>query len=201
MLRSLSMIAVGMSMALSVACSEGLPSPSGTRGQSQQSGFTPALTPQQSGTRQRFFAVSPVNARVVWASADSGTFAVTTDGGANWRSAMVPGANELQFRDVEGVSETVAYLLSAGEGANNRIYKTEDGGISWELQFQAGDDPRFFYDCFDFWTPNRGITFADAVDGRFPVLETTDGKRWRDMAIGCPRLTRVRVVLLRAARA
>jgi photosystem II stability/assembly factor-like uncharacterized protein len=185
MLRLLSMISAVTSTALSVACSE-VPSPTGTRAQSQQSGFTPALTPQQSGTRQRFFAVSPVNARVVWASADSGTFAVTTDGGANWRSAMVPGANELQFRDVEGVSETVAYLLSAGEGANNRIYKTEDGGISWELQFQAGDDPRFFYDCFDFWTPNRGITFADAVDGRFPVIETSDGKRWRDVGDQLP---------------
>ena len=186
MLRLLSMIAAGLSTALSVACSESLSSPSGSRGQSRQSEFTPALTRQESGTRQRFFAVSPVNARVVWASADSGTFAVTMDGGANWRSAVVPGARELQFRDVEGVSETVAYLLSAGEGANNRIYKTEDGGASWELQFQAGDDPRSFYDCFDFWTPSRGITFADALDGRFPVIETTDGKKWRDMGDRLP---------------
>jgi photosystem II stability/assembly factor-like uncharacterized protein len=186
MLRLLTMIAAGLSTALSVACSESLSSPSGSRGQSRQSGFSPALTPQESGTSQRFFAVSPVNARVVWASADSGTFAVTVDGGANWRSAVVPGASELQFRDVEGVSETVAYLLSAGEGANNRIYKTEDGGASWALQFQAGKDPRFFYDCFDFWTPSRGIAFADALDGRFPVIETTDGKKWRDMGDRLP---------------
>jgi photosystem II stability/assembly factor-like uncharacterized protein len=175
-----------MSTALSVACSGALPSPSGTRGESRPSGFTPALTPQNSGTKQRFFAVSPVNARVVWASADSGTFAVTTDGGASWRSAVVPGASELQFRDVEGVSETIAYLLSAGEGANNRIYKTEDGGTSWALQFQAGNDALFFYDCFDFWTANRGITFADAVDGRFPVIETTDGTTWRDIGDRLP---------------
>jgi photosystem II stability/assembly factor-like uncharacterized protein len=186
MLRLLSMIVAGLSTALNVACSESLSSPSGSRGQSRQSGFTPALTPQESGSRQRFFAVSSVNARVVWASADSGTFAVTTDGGAKWRSAVVPGARELQFRDVEGVSETVAYLLSAGEGANNRIYKTEDGGATWQLQFQAGNDPRFFYDCFDFWSPSRGITFADALDGRFPAIETTDGKTWRDMGDRLP---------------
>jgi photosystem II stability/assembly factor-like uncharacterized protein len=186
MLRFPSIVVGLMCSALGVACSGGLPAPSGTRGESRPSGFTPALTPQNSGTTQRFFAVSPVNARVVWASADSGTWAVTTDGGANWRSAVVPGASELQFRDVEGVSETVAYLLSAGEGANNRIYKTEDGGTSWELQFQAGNDSRFFYDCFDFWTPNRGITFADAVDGRFPVIETTDGKSWQDIGDGLP---------------
>jgi photosystem II stability/assembly factor-like uncharacterized protein len=85
------------------------------------------------------------------------------------------------------VSERVAYLLSAGEGANNRIYKTEDGGRTWTLQFRAGADPRFFYDCFDFWSPDRGITFADAIDGRFPVIKTTNGETWRDIGDQLPR--------------
>jgi photosystem II stability/assembly factor-like uncharacterized protein len=154
--------------------------------ESRQSPSTPTLTPQQSGTTQRFFAVSPVNARVVWASAAGGTYALTTNGGDTWRSRVVPGAEALQFRDVHGVSEREAYLLSAGEGANNRIYKTEDGGDTWRLQFQAGADPRFFYDCFDFWTPNRGITFADGIDGRFPVIKTTNGRTWRDIGNQLP---------------
>jgi photosystem II stability/assembly factor-like uncharacterized protein len=154
--------------------------------QSRQSPPSPTLTPQESGTTQRFFAVSPVNARVVWASAAGGTFAVTTDGGDTWHSGVVPGAEALQFRDVEGVSAKEAYLLSAGEGAANRIYKTEDGGATWSLQFQAGDDARFFYDCFDFWTPTRGITFADGVDGRFPVIETSDGESWEDVGDQLP---------------
>ena len=80
------------------------------------------------------------------------------------------------------MSARVAYLLSAGEGPDNRVYKTEDGGETWELQFQAGADPRFFYDCFDFWTPNRGITFADGIDGSFPIIQTSDGgKHWRSL--------------------
>ena len=54
-------------------------------------------------------------------------------------------------------------------------------GTTWELQFQAGDDPRFFYDCFDFWTTKRAITYADAIEGRFPVIRTTDGETWRDI--------------------
>ena len=65
----------------------------------------PTLTPQNSGTTQGLIAVSPVNKRVVWASGRGGTFTVTTDGGATWRSGVVPGAESLQFRDVEGVSE------------------------------------------------------------------------------------------------
>ena len=140
----------------------------------------PTLTPQQSGTVNRLQAVSPVNAKVVWASGVGGTFALTTDGGAHWRSRVVAGAETLQFRDVEGVSEKVAYLLSAGVGTDSRIYKTEDGGDTWTLQFQ-NQDPNGFYDCFAFFTPRRGITMADSVDGRFPVIRTTDGRTWKDI--------------------
>ena len=146
----------------------------------------PTLTPQQSGTVNRLQAVSPVNAKVVWASGVGGTFALTTDGGAHWRSRVVAGAETLQFRDVEGVSEKVAYLLSAGVGTDSRIYKTEDGGDTWTLQFQ-NQDPNGFYDCFAFFTPRRGITMADSVDGRFPVIRTTDGRTWKDIGNNLPR--------------
>jgi photosystem II stability/assembly factor-like uncharacterized protein len=177
-------LAVGA--AVTLACSEAPTSTQGVSMESRQAPAGPTLTAQTSGTMQRFFAVSPVNARVVWASAAGGTFALTTNGGRTWRSGVVPGAGTLQFRDVHGVSERVAYLLSAGEGSNNRIYKTEDGGDTWTLQFQAGPEAHFFYDCFDFWTPNRGITFADAVGNRFPVIKTTNGEDWRDIGDQLP---------------
>jgi photosystem II stability/assembly factor-like uncharacterized protein len=195
MLRLLSLVVAGLgATALTLSCTDEPTSgsmPAGGTGMQSApaAAFTPTLTTQTSGTTQRFFAVSPVNDRVVWASAAGGTFAKTTDGGATWvsRLANVPGAATLQFRDVHAVSERIAYLLSAGEGLANRIYKTEDGGETWELQFQAGADPRFFYDCFDFWTPNRGITFADGIDGRFPVVRTSDGgETWRDIANRLP---------------
>ena len=60
--------------------------------------------------------MSPVNSRVVWASGVGGTYVLTTDGGTTWKAGVVPGAEALQFRDVEGVSEKVAYLLAAGVG-------------------------------------------------------------------------------------
>ena len=58
-----------------------------------QAAAPPTLTPQDSGTTQSLIAVSPVNKRVVWASGRAGTFAVTTNGGATWRSGVVPGAS------------------------------------------------------------------------------------------------------------
>jgi photosystem II stability/assembly factor-like uncharacterized protein len=145
----------------------------------------PTVTPQQSGTLNRLQAVSPVSPRVVWASGVGGTYALTTDGGATWQPGVVPGAETLQFRDVEGVSARVAYLLAAGVGTDSRIYKTENGGQSWSLQFQ-NEDPNGFYDCFAFWTQKRGITMADAIGDRFPVVRTTDGTTWQDIGDQLP---------------
>src|SRR6476660_3844698 len=86
----------------------------------------PTLTPQNSGTTNGLIAVSPVNPQVVWASGRAGTFVVTTDGGNTWKAGVVPGAELLQFRDVEGVSAKVAYLQSigvSGDPTDFRIYK------------------------------------------------------------------------------
>src|SRR5882672_5982802 len=146
----------------------------------------PTLTPQNSGTTQGLIAVSPVNARVVWASGRGGTFVVTTDGGKHWKAGVVPGAEALQFRDVQGVSERVAYLQSIGDNPTDfRIYKTVDGGANWTMQFQ-NQNPSAFYDCFAFWTPKRGISHSDSVNGVFPDLRTTDGTTWQDISSNMP---------------
>ncbi|HTE53346.1 MAG TPA: hypothetical protein VK698_20970 [Kofleriaceae bacterium] len=143
------------------------------------------MTRQESGTHRRLQAISPVDARVVWASGVGGTYALTTDGGATWRSRVVPGAEALEFRDVHGVSERVAYLLAAGDGSRSRIYLTTDGGDSWALLFQNRDLARFC-DCFAFWSPTRGVVMADSVGGRFPLIATTDGRSWSEIGDRLP---------------
>jgi photosystem II stability/assembly factor-like uncharacterized protein len=146
----------------------------------------PTITPQNSGTTEGLIAVSPVNPRVVWASGRGGAFVLTTDGGQTWKAGVVPGAETLQFRDVQGVSEKVAYLMSIGSNATDfRIYKTEDGGATWTMQFQ-NQNPNAFYDCFSFWTPKRGIAHSDSVNGVFPDLRTTDGMTWQDISANMP---------------
>jgi len=146
----------------------------------------PKLTPQKSGTTQLLIAVSPVNSRVVWAAGTGGTYVVTTDGGETWNAGVVPGANTLQFRDVHGVSEKVAYLMSIGNNTTDfRIYKTVDGGATWTIQFE-NETVNAFYDCFAFWTPKRGITHSDSVNGVFPDIRTTDGMTWHSIADNMP---------------
>jgi len=146
----------------------------------------PKLTPQNSGTSQLLISVSPVNSRVVWAAGTGGTYVVTTDGGETWKSAVVPGAEALQFRDVQGVSDKVAYLMSIGNNTTDfRIYKTVDGGANWTIEF-TNETVNAFYDCFAFWTPKRGVAHSDSVSGVFPDLRTTDGKTWQSIAAQMP---------------
>lgn len=146
----------------------------------------PTLTPQQSGTTQLLIAVSPVNSRVVWAAGTGGTYVVTTDGGSTWKSGVVPGAEALQFRDVQGVSDRVAYLMSIGDNTGDfKIYKTEDAGAHWTIQF-TNTTENAFYDCMAFWTPDRGIAHSDSVNGVFPDIRTKNGKTWHSIANNMP---------------
>ena len=172
---SIALAATAAAAAITLACSDSSePSPGTPPSASVSRPELPSMTLQNSGTTSDLIAVSPASANVVWASGRLGTFVVTTDGGRHWRAGVVPGAEALQFRDVHAVSANVAYLLSIGNGTDSRIYKTTDGGATWKLQFQ-NHDALAFYDCFGFWTANRGIATTDAVNGRFPVVRTKNG--------------------------
>jgi photosystem II stability/assembly factor-like uncharacterized protein len=131
---------------------------------------------QRSGTTVRLRGVSAVSARVAWASGDKGTYARTVDGGRTWSSGTVPGAEELDFRDVDAFDADTAYLLSIGEGDKSRIYKTTDGGRRWELQFKS-ERAAAFFDSMAFWDRDRGVAVSDPVNGRFLVIRTADGGR------------------------
>lgn len=138
-------------------------------------------TNQSSGTSVRFRGVSAVSPLVAWASGDKGTVARTVDGGATWRSMVVPGATELDFRDVDAFDANTAYVLAIGTGEKSRIYKTVDGGQQWTLQF-TNSNAQAFFDAMAFWDREHGIAVSDPVDGRFLIIKTEDGgATWKQM--------------------
>ena len=77
-----------------------------------------------SHTTEGLRGVSAVSRRVAWASGTHGTYLRTTDAGAHWESAQVPGAEALDFRGVVAFSADEAFLMSAGPGELSRIYHT-----------------------------------------------------------------------------
>jgi photosystem II stability/assembly factor-like uncharacterized protein len=128
---------------------------------------------QAVNTEANFRGLSVVG-DTVWASGSGGTFIKTSDGGRSWHVGHVAGAEKLDFRDVEAFSGKVAYLLSIGNGDASRIYKTTDGGDTWQLQFQNTEQEAFF-DALAFWDERHGLAMSDPVRGRFYLVATDDG--------------------------
>ena len=137
---------------------------------------------QLSGTDVQLRGISAVSERIAWASGAKGTVLRTIDGGEHWTKVDVPGAESLDFRDIQAFDWDTAYVLSIGPGDQSRIYKTADGGRIWQRQF-TNSDPRAFYDCFAFWDSKHGIAVSDSVDGKFPLIATSDGATWAPVAV------------------
>ena len=129
---------------------------------------------QPSGTTQRFQAISIVDRSTVWVSGTGGTYSYTTNGGADWHTSVVTDATTLQFRDVYAVSAQTAFLLSAGTGADSRVYKTVNAGKHWTLLY-TNHEPEGFFDCMDFWDSDRGLIYGDSILGQLFLLYTEDG--------------------------
>jgi photosystem II stability/assembly factor-like uncharacterized protein len=137
---------------------------------------------QTSGVAVRLRGVSAVSAQVVWTSGAGNTILRTADGGANWQRLASPSGDELDFRDVDAIDASTAYLLSIGPGALSRIYKTTDAGVHWVLQF-TNTDPDAFYDGMAFWDADRGLAVSDSARGAFIIIRTEDGGRtWTRVA-------------------
>jgi photosystem II stability/assembly factor-like uncharacterized protein len=142
--------------------------------------------PQKSNTTENLRGISTPSDKIAWASGTHGTYLRTTDGGNSWQPAQVPGAEALDFRDVEAFNSDLAYLLSAGPGEQSRIYKTTNAGKSWTLQF-TNQNPKGFFDCMAFWDQDHGIAIGDPVadnSGKleFELIVTEDGgKSWKSL--------------------
>jgi photosystem II stability/assembly factor-like uncharacterized protein len=138
--------------------------------------------PQTVHSDADFRGLCVVSETVAWVSGTKGTYARTTDAGKTWSVGTVPGAAQLDFRDVEAFSETTAYVLSIGPGEASRIYKTIDGGKTWNLQF-TNPDPEAFFDALAFWDEQHGVALSDPVKGHFPLIVTEDGgAHWKKLA-------------------
>jgi photosystem II stability/assembly factor-like uncharacterized protein len=136
---------------------------------------------QTVNTTASFRGLSVVTEKVVWASGTGGTVIRTIDGGKTWNVMTVPGAEKLDFRDIEAFDAKTAYILSIGNGENSRIYKTVDGGKTWNLQFKNSNEKAFF-DAIACWDKNNCVAMSDPVDHKFPLVRTVDGgKNWTPM--------------------
>jgi len=129
---------------------------------------------QSVNTNAGLRGLSVVNQKIIWASGTSGTVVKTVDAGKTWKVMTVPGAEKLDFRDIEAFDAKTAYILSIGNGDALRIYKTTDAGDTWKLQFTNKDEKAFF-DAIACWDAQNCIAMSDPVDGHYLLISTSDG--------------------------
>jgi photosystem II stability/assembly factor-like uncharacterized protein len=141
---------------------------------------------QQSDTRASFRGMSVVNGTDVWVSGTAGTYARSTDAGRTWHVGHVPGAESFDFRAIHAISpDTVVLMASVQDTA--LIYRTTDGGSRWTVVYR-NERKGAFLDGMAFLDSRHGLAVGDPLDGRFVILETTDGgDHWaRIPAAGLP---------------
>ncbi len=141
--------------------------------------FAGRLQQVETNSEASFRGLSVVSSDIVWASGSGGTVIRTTDGGKSFEAVNIPGAEDLDFRDIEAFSEKVAVAISAGNPA--KAYRTEDGGKNWTLVYEKSHE-KVFFDSMAFWNAqdansSNGIAFSDPIDGKLFLIRTSDGGR------------------------
>lgn len=126
---------------------------------------------QKSPVSSSLRGLSVYSEQVIWASGSAGTWLRTIDGGVTWDHGKISGLDTVDFRSIHALGVNEAIAVSAGEPAV--IYKTTDGGTSWQLKSQQAAPA--FLDGIYFVDRLRGYVLGDPVDGRWMILETQDG--------------------------
>jgi photosystem II stability/assembly factor-like uncharacterized protein len=117
---------------------------------------------------------------VVWASGSNGVILKSLDEGKTWKRLQVADGEKLDFRGVVAFNATTAYVMSSGEGEKSRIYKTTDGGTTWNLQY-TDKRKEFFLDTIACVSVTHCFALGDPIDTKFLLLKTTDGEHWNPL--------------------
>jgi len=117
---------------------------------------------------------------VIWASGSNGVILKSVDEGNTWQRLAIAESDTLDFRGIVAFNAFTAYVMAIGDGDKSRIYKTTDGGQTWNLQF-SGERKEVFLDSIACFSERECIALGDPIDRKFLLLKTTDGEHWSSL--------------------
>ena len=131
--------------------------------------------PQDSHTKTWLFGTDFINSDEGWA-VGYGDILYTSDGGINWEKLAWINS---EMQGLDFVNSEEGWVVGHDWDKNSAaIYHTEDGGNSWQMQFDVGTSSSWFYDVqfidenigwtvgYDWDTPNLGIVYHTQDGGK-----------------------------------
>lgn len=134
---------------------------------------------------QAEFRGSAIFKKSMWITGSKNSVFVSQDGGKTWQDKSLLN-NEVvtEFRDIAVFDEKTAIIMGAGNGEKSALFKTVNGGKSWQKILQ-NTDKKDFFNSIAFWNKQQGLLLGDPVDGYFVIKKTLDGgKSWQRIEQG-----------------
>ena len=133
-------------------------------------------TPITLETKASFRAIRSLGSHI-WIGGTRGTVIHSSDGGEHFTVSQVPGADSLDFRDLAILDDKTVLLMSAGPAENGaaKIFKTENGGLNWEIAFQI-KEKGYFFDAI-LWEGKQGLVLSDPAGPFYGLIRISEKGR------------------------
>ena len=113
--------------------------------------------------------------------ADDGKLYYTTDAGQNWSEKGFPGSGSGSVDVLHFYKQNPAFgLLAHGSGSALTVYRTTDGGYSWEQSSLTNMPAGQAVNAFAMYDPNTMLAGGIGTGGTDGVLALAKGRRYDD---------------------
>lgn len=133
-------------------------------------------TPITLETKASFRAIRSLGSHI-WIGGTRGSVIHSSDGGEHFTVSQVPGADSLDFRDLAILDGNTILLMSAGHAENGaaKIFRTENGGLNWEIPFLI-KEKGYFFDAIT-WDGKQGLVLSDPAGPFYGLIRISEKGR------------------------
>jgi photosystem II stability/assembly factor-like uncharacterized protein len=133
------------------------------------------------------FSLSRVKAGMIWAATNNGVIQMTADGGATWKNVSppnVPPGAAFEIVDAGRHDAGTAYAtLVVPQDVHPRLYRTQDGGATWQTAVQGLPDTAFARVVRE--DPVRkGLVYCGTESGVYMSFDA--GDHWQSLQLNLP---------------